>query len=549
MVRFSITLVALACCLRGADTLTFRSGPFEVISTAGEREGREVLNYVEQLRYALGMQLGVPDLQPVWPVRVLVVRQRATVAPTPKLGRDAWMCSITAMNPQTSAGIVQILLDSAPGQLPPPIARGLLQLYSMLQVDGTRVTLGATPAQKDRDWALAHMLAVHPEYSGKLRVLLGNLSRGVDRDVAYRNAFSQTPENVERALDSYLTAGEFSTIPAPSRPLNARRELIAKETDELIAMLAAADLQLAHGQAGAKAAYDGLLRKSPASPEVNEGLGLLAAQAGDRERASTHLKLGTSARAFFETAKLTSSPADKRALLMKAAAANARWAEPHVALAELEAHPAQKLAALRKAAELAPRRADIWIALATLQESSKQFPEAAKSWAAAERTTDDPGERDRVRQFRLAGDNKRMEAERAAREEARRKTEEELETLRNKALLEIRAAEARANAGKPVIDPKGLDEYKEGGSAKQVSGTLTRVDCTGSAARLNISAGRQTTRILVSDPSKVAVAGGGQLSFSCGPQKPARAVRVEYSPRTDSGQGTAGDAISIEFKQ
>jgi hypothetical protein len=188
-----------------------------------------------------------------------------------------------------------------------------------------------------------------------------------------------------------------------------------------------------------------------------------------------------------------------------------------------------------------------WVALAQMQEEAKQFPEAAKSWAIAERATLDPNEREKVRQYRLAGEQKRTEAQIAAREEARRKTEEELQALRNKALMEIRAAEARANAGRPVIDPAGLEEYKEGPGTQKIRGALTRIDCLGKPARLHITSGKQITRILVPDPGQVALGGGGEMSFTCGPQRAGRSVVVEYLARSDSAHSTVGDAVSIEF--
>jgi hypothetical protein len=61
-------------------------------------------------------------------------------------------------------------------------------------------------------------------------------------------------------------------------------------------------------------------------------------------------------------------------------------------------------------------------------------------------------------------------------------------------------------------------------------------------------AGRSTTRLLVPDPTQVAISGGGERSFGCGVQKPARKVTVEFTPRADAAQGTSGDVVTIEFQ-
>jgi hypothetical protein len=532
----------LLLCLTGAanDWIEFRYGPFEVLSSQGERDARETLNFLEQLRNALGAQIGQTDMQTAWPVRVILPGKRSQPFPEFRFGRDAWICSISEIGPATAASLTRVLLDSSPGHLPPHIKRGLITLYSTLQVDGTRVTLGVPPAQKDRDWTRAHLLAVHPDYSGKLRVLLANLGRGVEEEVAYRNAFSQTQEEIERAVDKYMEAGQYGTIPAASRAISAK-QFLGKPLDASAGQIAAADVLLANGDTRARGAYEAILKARPESVEAREGLGLLT-------HSKEELQAAKSARPLLEYAKLLEQPAAKRDALMKAAAANPRWAEPHKLLAGLETHPAQKLAALRKAAQLDPQDTQTWLALAVEQENANQITEAAKSWAAAERVTDDPVERERIRQTRVAGEHKRAEAELAAREEARRKTEQEIADLRNKALMEIRKAEARANAGKPVIDPKTLDEYKEGPDTKKVSGVLHRVDCLGIPARLTIVSGKSVTRILVPDPAQVAIGGGGERSFGCGVQKPARSVTVEYIPRTDPKQSTAGDAVTIEFR-
>jgi hypothetical protein len=526
-----------------ADDEVVRSGPFEIFSTAGTREAQDAANFAEQLRYTLGWQLGNTELQTTWPVRVLVVKQKHPVQPACALARDASVCSISEPGPEFAASLTKVLLDSWPGHLPPPLERGLIQLYSTIQIDGTKITLGTPPAQKDRDWTRAHMLSVDPNYSGKLRIMLANLGKGIEPEVAYRNAFGEAPEEIERSVDRHLEAGSFGTLNAPSRPLNARKQLIAKDAAPADLKLLEADLLLAAGRPEAQAAYQAIL-----TPEAHEGLGLIALRNGNKEEARKQLANSTDARGLVEYAKLLDDPEAKRAALTKATTANPRWAEPWRMLAAIELHPAQKLAALKKATGLEAQNPSLWVELAQLQESAKQFTDAAKSWAMAERATADPEARDRVRQSRLAGDRRRIDADIAAKDEARRKTEAELNALRNKALMGIREAEARANAGKPVIDASKLDVYKEGDENKKVTGTLQRVDCHGKQATLRILKGRQITTLLVADPTQVAISGGGHVSLICGTQKRSLGVTVEYTPRSEAGQGIAGDVVAIEFR-
>jgi hypothetical protein len=544
-----VLLFLLPALLFANNWTAFRYGPFEVLTENKEKEAREVLNYLEQLRHVTAAMVGAQEIQTVWPVRIVVLDgKRAKAYPALGLARDAWVASVAGVTPETAASVVKVLLDSWPGHVPPNIERGLVSLLATLDVDGTRVTLGIPPAQKDRDWSRAHMLAVSPDYSGKLRVLLANLGKGVDRDVAFRNAFEKSAEEIERALDRYIEAGKYDTIPASGKPISAQRQLIPEEVNAAAGELALADVLFAHAPSVAPAAYQAILKKAPESVEAREGLGLLAAQAGQPAQALKDLSEAKSARALAARAALTKDVAEKKALLASAAKANPRWAEPQSRLAELETHPAQKLAALRAAAQIEPRNPATWIALAEAQEVNKQFAEAAKSWTAAERSTDDLAARAKIREARSASENRRVEQQIAARNEERRKTEQELQDLRNRALMDIRKAEARANEGKPVIDARTLGEYQEDAGRAKLSGTLTRVDCMGEQARLHIASGKQVTRILVPDAGQVEISGGGQKSLGCGAQKPARAVRIEYIPKNDDRQGTTGEAAKIEFR-
>ena len=99
MLRFCILLL-LPACLAAADWLEFRSGPFTVFTDVGEKEGRITLNKLEQLRYALGTQLGQPDLQSTFPIDVIV--RKAAIGPaTPKLSRRGWVIGISELQPET----------------------------------------------------------------------------------------------------------------------------------------------------------------------------------------------------------------------------------------------------------------------------------------------------------------------------------------------------------------------------------------------------------------------------------------------------------------
>ncbi|MGH9630480.1 MAG: hypothetical protein ACRD7E_19380, partial [Bryobacteraceae bacterium] len=193
---------------------------------------------------------------------------------------------------------------------------------------------------------------------------------------------------------------------------------------------------------------------------------------------------------------------------------------------------------------------DLWQSLAEAQEEAKLFADAAKSWTAAEHASDLPADREKIQQARLAIEQKRRDQEREAREEARRQAEQELQDLKNKALAEIRAAETRANQGKPSIDASTLEEYREKETKNpKLTGMLVQVDCIGERARLHVQSGSGAPmKLLLRDAAKIAAGAGGQTRFTCGTQEPPRKVIIEYVPKADRKLGVSGDVRVIEFR-
>ncbi|HYO82847.1 MAG TPA: hypothetical protein VES20_15685, partial [Bryobacteraceae bacterium] len=121
------------------------------------------------------------------------------------------------------------------------------------------------------------------------------------------------------------------------------------------------------------------------------------------------------------------------------------------------------------------------------------------------------------------------------------------QAVREKAMMAIRAAEAKANAGKPVIDPKGLGRYAEGGKTQKLSGTLTRVECLGKTANLHVASGKRVVQIRVADPGQVELSGGGQMALTCGAQRAGRKVVVEYMPVAETNAAVSGEAVRVEL--
>ena len=547
-----LVLLALGA-MAGERWERYASGPFEVITDGAHREARTLLNVLEQYRHGLGAVAGLDDLFPVWPVRITLRRDsRTPVSGGPAMGRDAWVATLPAraeMPRRWLTDVGRILLDSCPGRMPAAIEDGLLAVFSTLDVDGTRVTLGALPPERERtrDWARMHLLTVRPEYSGTVRVMLSNLRQGIDPEPAFRNAFGKSPAEIDKEVDAHIASGAALNRSLSGRALNPERDFRASPAGASLAAVLAADLLLADpaGEAGAQAAYAAVLKANPDWAEAHEGLGILALRRGDRAAARRHFEravaLGSrNARAHLETGAFE-----------EASRLNPRWAEPHARRAAVEKDPGKKTQALETAARLAPREAAHWQALARWQLEQKRFPEASRSWLRAEHAAAGEAERRAVHAARMAIEQERIGAEAAERRRIALEKEREIQKLKDEAAARIREAEARANqaAGtRPFegkVEPWWTDENAPDSKA---AGTLERVDCLGSQLRLAVRTPSGMVQLLVRDPARVVIEGGGQRTLACGPQKPPRPVVVEYRKQAGARTATAGEVSSIEFR-
>ncbi len=554
-----LLILALLPCVLAADEhwVKFASGPFELLTSSGEREGRETMLGFEEFRYALGRVLGVDELTAPQPIRILVFKNgKGWTLPAPVAeGRGCYGIALAdkqAVSPQVYGALARLFVDSNTERLPPGFERGLVEFFSTFKMEGIRLSAGAAPdgAKPDLEWARVHLLLSDPEFYGKLRVLVFNLRKGIDEDASYRNAFGKTAAAIEAQARRHLAAGNFEAAPLDRRPLRAQ-DIEAKPVSEVDARLARADL-LAGAQSAAE--YESLIHDQQSVPDAEEGLGLLALRDGRKDKAyrrfADAVEIGSSsARCYVEYAKLEPDAAKAEKALLKAVAINPKLAEPFALLAQRDADPARRLEHWKAAAERSPRNAAYWQALAECYLDQHDYSGAAKAWTSGEQSASDPAERARMRAARAAIEQQRVEYEQEQRRLKAEQDARELEKLKADARAEVHALETKYNDGAPVAtNPKAVPWWDGPRPSGKVSGTLTRVDCVGKQARLIIeSEGRKTVRLLVVDPAKVAIDGPGQKNLACGAQK-ARRVVVLFVPKTDARLGTSGEVASLEFQ-
>jgi tetratricopeptide (TPR) repeat protein len=243
--------------------------------------------------------------------------------------------------------------------------------------------------------------------------------------------------------------------------------------------------------------------------------------------------------------------------LKKASDLNPRWAEPYFQLAELnpaidKANLEQRAVLLKKAAALDPRNIDYWQALAKNDIAAKDFNEAQKAWAGAERAATNDEERERIRKVRLDVQETRFDEEAAERKRIRDEEQADLQRVKAQSEAAIRAAEDAARRKmnpNGAVPPKPEAMYQEASASASVQGIFQRLDCLDTRARLVIQTpDGKTVQLLMADPSQVTLEGGGEKTFNCGTQKNARQVTVNYNAKPDAKLHTAGEVVAIEFR-
>lgn len=545
MMRLCLLVFSLALASgygAGEPRLILRNPPFEVASAAGVKPARQVMNQFLQLRWYLGSLLGNPGLEPAFPIRIVVVgeKQAGEYPAALTLGRDAYTAAIagSSVPPALMRQVAALLLHSSTGRMPGIVENGLLALVSTLRARGPGITLGSPPAgaARDLDWARMRLLAVNADYAGKFRVMLANLQHGIELDISCRNAFGKTLAALDPDARAALT-GPVETTEISGMPLNPERDLVPKDLEGETPRLLMADLS------GTEAAYAGLTGQQTADGR--------ALAAGTEAALGAVIDKGsTNARVYVEFAKRTQNAARKRSALRTASQLNPRWAEPELMLAELETDPLLKARHLSQATSRDPRNADAWQQLARAEMRLNHFAQSDKAWAAAERATGSPAERERIIAARAAIEDQRLAQEAAERRRAAEQKQREIQDLKNKALERIRVAEMKVNRGEPPLDPnQKIEQWWDGPqSAASLKGMLTRVDCLNGPVRLTIArTGHTLVRLLIPDPGQLTTAGTGDRTFACGPQKPPRPVTVGYNPKQDTRYNTTGEAVSLEF--
>ncbi len=556
---FAFGLLPLALLAQSRWT-QIRSGPFEIYIEGGSKHARETLGWFDQFRYVLGYMLGKQDLETERRVRIIYfksAKERDEYPTNPAVidGRDRWYVLLGSDAPIPTAVFrecTRLLLENNSGRMPVPIEQGIADVLSTIQVNGTHVLLGAPPPanQRSRDWARLQLFVTTPDYYAKLRILLYNLQKGVDEDAAYANAFGKTRAEIEKEVDQHAAGGGFQSAPVDGKALDVQRDY--KDEKPLLTaevQLALADLLLDNRS---RVAYQALIQQKQNVAEAYEGLAILALGDKQDEEArrdfAESISAGTpSPRSYLEYARLEPDSGKALAALEKALKLNPRLAETYALMGRRQTDNVKRIQYLEKAAQLDSRNGGRWEEVAKACLNERAFDKAAQAWRNGEQAATTPEERARMEAGRRSIEQQRLDWEEAERQRLASEHEREIQKLKQQAIADLRAAEAKANAGKGAA-PGKVEAWWEGPKPDgHASGNLKRVDCLGHQLRLVVeSDDHKVTNLLVPDASSIAILGAADEKLSCGAQKPRRIV-IDYFAKRNARTATVGEVATIQF--
>ena len=561
---------------------------FEVYTTAGEQKAREAALYFEHVNSFLVKALGTTR-SGKGRVRVIVFQSAREYKPyQPGEGRLAYAGGGPGADQIVMQGIspaqyfiavheyVHILLKPFK-KAPVWFNEGLAQVYQTLRPVGGKIIVGdllpgaldfldqakwldlETLCAVDRNspyytgdhshasifyaesWLLTHMLFAGTKYGAGFTELKRQILAGTPAEEAFQSAFGETMWHVYSDLRRYGEDGEYRGHifdVAIEQPVDKPeiKPVTAFESDLILANL----LSEIGKTDEARQALKKLAEQNPASPEVHEALGFAAWRKQDKDEARTQfvkaIELGSkNARVYYGRSALDAEAGQPRErqieLLRKAVDLDPDYQDARLRLGYL----------LLAATDYAG-------ALAQFERVKEGDPENAfeffHAFAYASYRT---GDRDRAR-----ANAKRALA--AAQGQEQKASAEQLaavieghspEGLQAPALPDLEAVQrptVRRAPGTPV-------PAQRRGRAT-IEGTLDRIDCQGTTARIRMTADGRAVRLLIDRPESIEVRGGtsGAFTVTCGPQQPPRRVRIEYEPQVDEEAGTIGLVRVVEMK-
>jgi tetratricopeptide (TPR) repeat protein len=560
---------------------------FEMYTTNGERQAAAALEQFEHVRYFF-LEISPSKSAPSDAnVRIIAFRSEKEYKPY-RLNGGAFayylrsrkvdyivMQDISSEHYQTATHeYTHLIVEHLGLKLPVWLNEGLADLYSSLEPRGNQAIIGRalpgrvevlrterwldlntlfavkedSPYYNESDkmsifyaesWALTHMLALGKEYQPSFPKFLMGIAAGRPTADCLKSAFGKTPAEAFKDLQQYLRQSSVQAAIYNVKLKAAELEPQVSDASDFDVQLALADLLAAHSGTMAEAAqrYADLARAHPENADVEESLGYLAWQRGDKAKARECF-----GRAFAKGSKNAEMMLHYAGLMQEA-----------------QMPPEQIVPVLEKASELKPDDRDIWFNLGMEQMQLKHWG-AALSALLHVKTV--PQERAFSLFSALAFCDLQMKQTKEARSNASvakqyAKTPEQIaqasQMLDYLDAMDRRATENAASfvpqalpgpaqpqtqteeiAGEPShrVATQDQPQVQWTGDLRHVEGTAKSLACDGKVPRLHVLVEGKEMVFELADPQGIVVRNskGGQFDFHCGAQKPMQ-IGIFYVPQ------------------
>lgn len=595
MMRLAFCLLMVAAVpAHAADTWTRLSTPhFEVLTNAGEKRGREVLQQFEQVRGFI-QQVIRAEAAPAAPVRILAFKRPDDYKPySPNEVAAAYYVGgdgrelIVLRSPSADSFPVAIheymhlMVRRAKLDLPLWLNEGLAELFSTLRPYSGKILVGELPVgrvmelangkwyalnslisvghdsplynEKNKagmfyaqSWALTHMLNLSPEYNPQFDKFFALAMRGTPTGEALQQAYGKSLEQVQKDLQSYLRGGERLRGSLFDAKLDRRavESAVTTPTETEMELALAETLAMIRKPDEARQRYQRAAAQKPDKWEVQRDLGYLAWRLRDSAAARTHF-----------------------AQAMDGGATDAAMLALYGRLAD---DAARRTAALTKSLDLQPEQNETRLLLGWTLLEQRRHPEALRELAKIKRVTPvEAPEFFRALALAFFENGNRAEADKSlARARQHAKTPVQIDHLAKLETYFTQAAAYRQRGANPStgatpeaaapilrraaapVPTTESSELPREEPRRRVQGELQQVECLGEQARLHLMVDGRKQVFSIVDPTAVEMRNAGEVkfTFTCGPQKPARTVALEVSEEAPAPAGTEGVVRVFDLK-
>ena len=327
-----LLLPLLFCCnLGAAEWLRLKSDSFELITTAGEAQGREALQHFEQVANFF-QQLNQTASSSAIPIRIILFADENQYAPF-RFNNSAAAFFITAPDADyivmagASKGLytialheyVHLLIRRSRVVLPLWLEEGFADLFSTLKAAGNQTQIGAAPPGRTQrllagellpigtvlaatrnsplyneasrmgmfyseSWALTHMLRLSDDFRPGFETFFNLVVSGYTAEEALAKAYAKSPSEIEAYLMSYLGRGRLRLVLVPIKLKKEMATPTHMPDAEFTAKLSLAILLQSKDSAKAIEGLEVLMKEYPSRPEPIAALASIWVAAGQTEK-------------------------------------------------------------------------------------------------------------------------------------------------------------------------------------------------------------------------------------------------------------------------